>query len=89
MAEAEKLEKVMLLTDSYRIVGEMRLGPDGTLWDFKHRAGDDFIMVHNAQCFALADGRRIIDATQGEFNRRSIVAVFRAQDIAFLRKEPS
>lgn len=87
MAEAERREKVMLLTESYRVFGEMRLGPDGNIWDFKHRAGDDFVTVHDAQCFRLSDGKRMYDATVAEFSRNAIVALFRVKDLAFVRKE--
>ena len=87
MAEPEKREKVMLLTDTYRILGEMRLGPDGTLWDFKHRSSDDFVIVTDAQCFRLSDGKRMYDASAMEISRPSVVALFRQQDLAFIRKE--
>lgn len=87
MAEAEKREKVMLLTDTYRILGEMRLGPDGTLWDFKHRAAEDFVTIYDAQCFRITDGKRMYDAARAEFSRHSVVGVFRQQDVAFIRKE--
>lgn len=87
MAEGERREKVMLLTDSYRVFGEMRLGPDGNIWDFKHRAGDDFVTVYDAQCFRLSDGKRMYDATVAELSRSSIAALFRVKDLAFVRKE--
>ena len=89
MAEAENREKVMLLTESYRILGEMRLGPDGTIWDFKHRPNESFVTVHDAQCFRLTDGKRMYDATMVEVSRHTVVAVFRQQDLAFIRKEPT
>lgn len=87
MAETENREKVMLLTDAYRILGEMRLGPDGTIWDFKHRAGDDFVTVFDAQCFRTNDGKRMYDATIMEVSRKAVIGVFRQQDLAFVRKE--
>ena len=87
MAEAEKREKVMLLTETYRVLGEMRLGPDGTIWDFKHRASEDFVTVYDAQCFRLSDGKRMYDATVAEFSRSCVVALFRVKDLAFVRKE--
>ena len=87
MAEAEKREKIMLLTANHRVLGEMRLGPDGMLWDFKHRTGEDFITVFDAQVFRLEDSKRMYDATLMEMSRHSVVAVFRQQDLAFVRKE--
>lgn len=87
MADEERREKVMLITDTYRFLGEMRLGPDGTIWDFKHRAADDFVTLYDAQCFRLSDGKRMYDATEVEISRRAVVGVFRQQDIAFIRKE--
>lgn len=87
MGETERREKVMLLTESYRVFGEMRLGPDGNLWDFKHRPGEDFVTVYDAQCFRISDGKRMYDATSAEFGRRAIVALFRVKDLAFVRKE--
>jgi hypothetical protein len=93
MAEAENREKVMLLTESYRILGEMRLGPDGTILDFKHRPNESFnesfVTVYDAQCFRLTDGKRMYDATTVEVSRQMVVAVFRQQDVAFIRKEPA
>ena len=87
MAETERREKVMLLTESYRVFGEMRLGPDGNIWDFKHRMADDFVTVYDAQCFRLSDGKRMYDATVSEFSRSCVVALFRVKDLAFVRKE--
>jgi hypothetical protein len=87
MAENERREKVMLLTGEYRILGEMRLGPDGTLWDFKHKSVDDFVSLFEAQCFRVSDGKRMYDATTMEVSRRAVIAVFKQQDLAFVRKE--
>jgi hypothetical protein len=87
MGELEKREKVMFLTDRYRILGAVRLGPDGTLWDFKHRPNDAFVTVFNAQFFRLDDGKRMVDAGQMELSKQSIVGVFRQKDVAFARKE--
>lgn len=89
MAEPEKREKVMLLMETFRIFGEMRLGPDGTIWDFKHGAPDGFVTVHDVQCFRTSDGKRVYDAAQAEFSRQAVVGVFRQSDIAFARKEPA
>ena len=86
MAE-DKREKVMLLTETYRILGEMKLGPDGTIWDFKHKSSDDFVTVYDAQCFRLSDGKRMYDATVMDLSRSAVVGVFRQQDLAFVRKE--
>ena len=87
MAEAEKREKVMLLTEELRVFGEMRLGPDGVIWDFKHGGTSDFVTVYDAQCFRKSDGKRVYDALRAEFSRRAVTAVFRQSEIAFLRKE--
>lgn len=87
MPDKENLEKVMLLTENYRILGAMQRGPDGSLWDFKHRSGDDFITVYDAQFFRLADGLRMYDATQVEISKRALVTVFKQKDCAFVRKE--
>lgn len=87
MAETEKREKVMILTDTYRILGEMRLGPDGTIWDFKHKTAEDFVSVFDAQCFRMSDGKRMYDATVMDVSRRAVIGLFRQQDLAFVRKE--
>lgn len=87
MAEGERREKVMLLTEGYRVLGEMKLGPDGAIWDFKHRGPEDFVTVYDAQCFRVVDGKRMYDATVMEVSRRAVTAVFRQQDLAFVRKE--
>lgn len=87
MAEPENNEVVMLLTDHYRILGKMRLGPDGSLWDFKHKAAEDFVTIYDAQFFRLSDGKRMVDASETELSRHAVVGVFRQKDIAFLRKE--
>lgn len=87
MAELENRVPVMILTSNYRVLGEMRLGPDGTLWDFKHRPEDDFATVYNAQCFRLSDGRRLYDASAMQVRKPAVEALFRQQDLAFVRKE--
>jgi len=87
MPENENREKVMLLTETYRLLGEMRLGPDGSLWDFKHRTSEDFVTVYDAQCFRLSDGKRMYDATVMELSRSAVIAVFRQNNLAFVRKE--
>ena len=87
MAESENREKIMLLTDGYRILGDMRLGPDGTLWDFKHRTAEGFVTVYDAQCFRLSDGKCMYDAAVVDISRHAVVAVFRQKDLAFARKE--
>lgn len=87
MAESENREAVMLLTQNYRIVGSMRLGPDGFLWDFKHRPADDFVTVFEAQCFRLSDGKRMYDATQMDVSKQTVVTVCKQKDCVFMRKE--
>jgi len=87
MAESENREKVLLLTESYRIVGAMRLGPDGSLWDFKHRQTESFVTVFDAQCFRLSDGKRMFDSSEMELSKHAILAVFRQQNCVFVRKE--
>ena len=87
MPEAEKREKVLLLTRELRVFGEMRLGPDGAIWDFKHGGSSEFVTLYDVQCFRKSDGKRAYDAVRAEFSRRAITAVFRQSDIAFLRKE--
>ena len=87
MPEAEKREKVMLLTQELRVLGEMRLGPDGAIWDFKHGGTSEFVTVYDVQCFRKSDGKRVYDAVRAEFGRRAVTAVFRQSEIAFLRKD--
>jgi len=87
MPDTEKYEQVMLLTNTHRILGGMQRGPDGTIWAFKHGGADDFITIHGAQCFNLSDGKRMYDAERVEISRRAVVALFRQQDLAFVRKE--
>lgn len=87
MPDTDNRESVMLLTEKYRILGEMRLGPDGAIWAFKHSATEDFVTVYTAQCFRLRDGKRLFDAGTMELNRHAIVALFRQKDLAFARKE--
>ena len=38
---------------------------------------------------SASDGKRMYDATVVEVSRHAVVAVFRQQDIAFIRKEPT
>jgi len=87
MSEADKYEQVMLLTNNHRILGGMQRGPDGTIWAFKHGGADDFFTIHSAQCFNISDGKRMYDADRVEISRRAVVALFRQQDLAFIRKE--
>ena len=60
MSEAERREKVMLLTGLYRVFGEMRLGPDGSIWDFKHRPEERFLIVYDVQFFSIQDGKKVL-----------------------------
>ena len=87
MAEMENRETVMILTNTYRILGTMRLGPDGTIWDFKHKAEDDLVTVYDAQCFRLSDGKRMYDSSAMQVNKRAVEVLFRQQNLGFARKE--
>ena len=87
MAEQGNRERVLVLADRYRILGDAQAAPDGTLWDFKHREGERFMLIYDVQFFALDTGRRVYDAAQVELNKDCIVAVFREKDIAFMRKD--
>ena len=87
MAEMENRETVMILTNTYRILGTMRLGPDGTIWDFKHKAEDDFVTVYDAQCFRLSDDKRMYDSSVMQVNKHAVEVLFRQQNLAFARKE--
>ncbi|HRU04557.1 MAG TPA: hypothetical protein P5137_02140 [Candidatus Brocadiia bacterium] len=86
MPDTENREKVLVLTSFHRIEGEMQTGPDGTLWDFKHRAADRFMTVYDAQFFRADSGLRDYDAAEVEVNKDHVVAVFRERDLAFMRK---
>lgn len=88
MAETENHEKVLVVTTQHRIEGEMQIGRDGSLWDFKHRATERFMTVYNAQFFATDSGRRVYDANEAELNKDHVLAVVREKDLAFMRKEP-
>ena len=87
MAEGPQRERVLVLADSYRILGEMQVAPDGTLYDFKQRAAERFMVIYNAQFFTISDGRRAYDSEMVELNKDCVVAVFREKDLAFVRKE--
>lgn len=87
MVEPGNRERVLVLADRYRIVGEAQLSPDGTLWDFKHREGERFMIIYDVQFFSLDDGRRMYDAAQVELNKDFIVSVFREKDLAFVRRD--
>ena len=87
MPETENREKVLVLTTQYRIEGEMQVGPDGSLWDFKHRAAERFLTVYNAQFFRRDGGQRDYDALEVELNKDNVVAVVREKDLVFMRKE--
>ena len=89
MAEAENREKVLVLTSGHRIEGKMQVGPDGSLWDFKHRAEEGFMTVYNALFFDLATGQREYDAVSVEVNKDHVVALFREKNLAFMRREKS
>jgi len=87
MAEAENRERVLVLTVQYRIEGEMQVGPDGSLWDFKHRANEKFMTIYDAQAFDLHEGTRQYDAVVCEINKDHVVTLFREKELAFMRKE--
>lgn len=86
MPEQEKRGRVLVLTEQYRILGEVRFGPDGAVWDFRHRLDDRLLTVYDAQFFSLLDGKRLYDASAAEVNREAVIAVFKEQDLAFVRK---
>ncbi len=86
MAEQEKRGRVLILTEQYRILGEIKFGPDGSAWDFRHRVDERLITVYDAQFFSLVDGKRVYDAGAAEINRDAVIAVFKEQDLAFVRK---
>jgi hypothetical protein len=86
MPDIEKKMRVLVLTETYRIIGEVRFLPDGGLWDFKHRSEDHLVTVYDAQFFSLADGKREYDAKIAEVNRDRVVAVFKEEDLGFMRK---
>ena len=87
MAEAENRERVLILTEQYRVVGDVQRGPDGSIWDFKHRPEERFLMVYDVQFFSIQDGKRAYDAELAEINKDHVVAVFREAHVAFMRKD--
>ena len=87
MAEGPQRDKVMVLADRYRILGEVQVAPDGSLYDFKQRASERFMVIHDAQFFDLVSGSRTCDAVQVELNKDHVIAVFRERDVAFIRRE--
>ena len=89
MAEGENREKVLVITPQHRVEGEMQVGPDGSLWDFKHRASERFMTVHEALFFNVATGEREYDAVSVEVNKDHVVALFRAKDLAFMKRSES
>jgi hypothetical protein len=64
----------------------MQVGPDGSLWDFRHRAGERFMTIYVAQAFDLASGERQWDTEAVEINKDHVVALFREKDLAFIRR---
>ena len=86
MPDADNREKVLVLTPQFRIEGEMQVGPDGSLWDFKHRAGERFMTVYDAQFFRMDSGQRDYDAGEVELNKDHVVGLVRERDLAFMRR---
>ena len=89
MAESENLERVLVLTSQHRIEGQMQVGPDGSIWDFKHRAADRFMTVHNALFVDRATGQQDYDAVTAEVNKDHVVTLFREKNLVFMRKDES
>ena len=89
MAEMENREKVLAIMAHHRVEGEMQVGRDGSLWDFKHRAEERFMTMYDAQFFAIDTGQRAYDAAEVEVNKDHVIALFREKDLAFMRKEQS
>ena len=87
MAEGPQRERILVLADRYRILGDVQVAPDGSLYDFKQRAEERFMQIHDAQFFTIEDGKRAYDAQVVELNKDFVVAVFREKDLAFVRKE--
>jgi hypothetical protein len=86
MAEPHKRGRVVILTEQYRILGEARFSPDGSVWDFRHRPEENLLTIYDAQFFSLSDGKRAYDSAVAELNRDLVVAIFREQDLGFMRK---
>ena len=86
MPDADNREKVLVLTSQFRIEGEMQVGPDGSLWDFKHRADERFMTVYEAQFFRIETGQRDYDAQEVEVNKDYVVGLVRERDLAFMRR---
>lgn len=87
MGDADNRTRVLVLTEQYRVLGEVQLAPDGSIWSFKHRPEERFLLLHDVQFFDLDDGKRAYDAEHAELNKDHVVAVFRDGDVAFMRKE--
>ena len=87
MADMENREKVLVITPQHRVEGEMQIGRDGSLWDFKHRAEERFMTVYDAQFFSIETGRRDYDAAEVEVNKEHVIALVREKDLAFMRKK--
>jgi len=87
MAEVENRNRVLILTLQHRIEGEMKVGPDGSLWDFKHRPDEKFMTVYDAQFVKLNNGQRDYDVVSVEINKDQVVALIRGDDLVFMRTE--
>ncbi len=87
MGDADNRTRVLVLTEQYRVLGEVQLAPDGSIWSFKHRPEDRFLLLYDVQFFDLDDGRRVYDAERVDINKDHVIAVFREDDVAFMRKE--
>jgi len=86
MVEPHSRGRVAILTAQYRIMGEVRFASDGAVWDFRHRPDEKLLTVYDAQFFSTADGKRAYDSRVAEVNRDSVIAIFREEDLGFMRR---
>jgi len=78
--------EALIVTSEFHIRGDLVSAPDGSMLELEHRVDQSFLRVFNAEFISRADGRRVYDVREAFVNRSSIVAVFREEDVAFVRR---
>ena len=78
--------EALIVTSEFHIRGELVSAPDGSMLELEHRVDQSFLRVFDAEFISRADGKRVYDVREAFVNRSQIVAVFRNDDVAFVRR---
>ena len=80
-----EMSRVVILTDHYRVTGRVRVAPDGSVWDLKHRQAEGFVTIYEVKFNLLKDGKRVYEGKSVELSHETIIALFKEEDLLNMR----